>query len=181
MRIRLMLAGAIASASLALPAPASAFPEGALLGHTGGFGEESCAACHFGGAQGEDIALRVDGPDVYAPGERYRFFVRVMDREASVAGFQLALRFEDGSNAGRLEMLEGEGQTGTLDDVVYASHTSPLALEDGEAAWELYWTAPDTLSGPVRLHAAAVSGADDQSPIGDNVHALTLEIAAESP
>lgn len=176
MAVRLMLAGAIASASLAFLPPALAFPEGALLGHTGGFGEESCASCHFGGPQGEDIALRVDGPDVYAPGERYRFFIRVMDAGAAVAGFQLAFRFEDGSNAGLLEMGDGEGQTGTLDDVIYASHTAPQRMDEGAAVWEFHWTAPDASSGPVMLNAAAVSGADDQSPIGDNVHELALEI-----
>lgn len=176
---RLWLAGAIASASLALPAPASAFPEGALLGHTGGFGEESCASCHFGGAQGDDIALRVDGPDVYAPGERYRFFIRVMDAGAAVAGFQLAFRFEDGSNAGLLEMADSEGQTGELEGITYASHTAPQRMDEGEAVWEFHWTAPDALSEPVMLNAAAVSGADDQSPIGDNVHELALEIAPE--
>ncbi len=100
-----------------------------------------------------------------------------MDPEAAVAGFQLVLRFEDGSNAGLLEMAEGEGQTGMLGDVVYASHTAPKRMEEGEAIWELLWTAPDTLSGSVMLHAAAVSGADDQSPIGDNVHELALEIS----
>lgn len=176
MAVRLMLAGAIASASLAFLPPALAFPEGALLGHTGGFGEESCASCHFGGPQGEDIALRVDGPDVYAPGERYRFFIRVMDAGAAVAGFQLAFRFEDGSNAGRLEMADSEGQTGELEGITYASHAAPMRMDAGEAVWEFHWTAPDSVSGPVMLHAAAVSGTDDQSPIGDNVHELALEI-----
>lgn len=176
MTIRLMLAGVIASASLALPSPANAFPKGALLGHTGGFGEESCASCHFGGAQGDDIALRVDAPDVYAPGERYRFFIRVIDSNAAVAGFQLAFRFEDGSNAGQLDAGDAS-QTGTLDDVIYASHSAPQRMDEGEAVWEFHWTAPDALSGPVILHAAAVSGADDQSPIGDNVHEMERQIA----
>jgi hypothetical protein len=175
---KLWLAG-LASASLAALPSAQAFPEGALLGHTGGFGEESCASCHFGGAQGDDITLRVDGPNIYEPGERYRFFVRVMDASAAVAGFQLSARFEDGRNAGMLEAQAEGSQTGALDEVTYASHTTPLRLEDGEAVWEIDWIAPDSLGGPVVIHAASVSGADDQSPIGDNV--LTLEMQISPP
>ncbi|MGY6661574.1 MAG: choice-of-anchor V domain-containing protein [Glycocaulis sp.] len=174
MAVRLMLAGAIASASLAVPSPALAFPEGGLLGHTGGFGEDSCASCHFGGSQSDDIALRVEGVDAYAAGERYRFFVRVMDSGAAVAGFQLSARFEDGSNAGLLGIAEGEGQTGELEGITYASHTAPQPVEGGEAVWELEWVAPEDAAQPVIIHAASVSGADDQSPIGDNV--LTLEL-----
>ncbi|WP_429912676.1 choice-of-anchor V domain-containing protein [Glycocaulis sp.] len=176
MKRRLWLAGALASASLAFLPSAIAFPEGALLGHTGGFGEGSCASCHFGGSQGDDIALRVEGVDVYAPGERYRFFVRVMDADAAVAGFQLSARFEDGASAGQLGAGSGS-QTGTLDEVIYASHSAPQPVEDGEAVWELEWVAPEDAAQPVILHAASVSGADDQSPIGDNV--LTLELRME--
>lgn len=174
---RLWLAGAIASASLALPSPASAFPEGALLGHTGGFGEESCAACHFGGAQGEESGVRLEGLDAYAPGERYRFFMRVIDPDADVAGFQLSARFEDGRNAGTLSVITQAGQTGELDNIIYASHSAPQPLEGGEAVWQLEWVAPDGAAQPVIIHAASVSGADDQSPIGDNV--LTLELRIE--
>lgn len=174
---RIGLAGAAAFASVAAtPAPASAFPEGALPGHTGGFGEESCSSCHFGGAQGERIGMRVEGLNVFEPGARYRFFIRVMDPDAAVAGFQLALRFEGGRNAGAISPAGEDSQTSSLDDVIYVSHTAPLRLEDGEAAWALEWTAPDSAHGPVWLHAAVVSGADDQSPIGDNVQTLELTL-----
>lgn len=170
------LAGAAVFSSLAIPAPAAAFPEGALLGHTGGFGEDSCASCHFGGAQGEQIALRVEGLGVYEPGARYRFFIRVVDPDAAVAGFQLSARFENGSNAGTLTAIAQASQTGSLEDVIYASHSAPQPLEDGEAVWELEWAVPDGPSRPVIFNAASVSGADDQSPIGDNVQSLELRV-----
>ncbi|KPP80872.1 MAG: putative monocytochrome c [Oceanicaulis sp. HLUCCA04] len=177
MRRKASLAGAAAFASLVFSAPATAYPEGALLGHTGGFGEDSCASCHFAGPQGDDIALRIDGPDVYDPGARYRFFVRAMDPDAAVAGFQLSARFEDGSNAGTLSAKADGTQTGTLDDVTYASHSAPQHLEGGEAVWELEWVAPEDSSGAVIIHAATVSGADDQSPVGDNVQTQELRIS----
>ena len=171
------LAGAAALAtSLSFSASANAYPEGALLGHTGGFGEDSCAACHFAGPQGDDIALQVEGPGIYEPGERYRFFVRVMDPDAMVAGFQLSARFVDGRNAGTLGADADGRQTGTLEDVIYASHSAPQRIEGGEAVWELEWVAPDE-AGPVIIHAATVSGVDDQSPVGDNVQTQEMRIS----
>jgi hypothetical protein len=174
--IRSGLAAALVAAAAS---PAFAFPEGALLGHTGGFGEEHCAACHFGGARHDDLDLAVEGLDLHAPGERHEFFVRVADPRGEVAGFQLALRFEDGSDAGMLEAVDDGAQTGELDGVTYASHDRPQALEDGKAVWRLAWTAPDAGSGPVTLSAAGVSGPDDQSPIGDSTHLLELQLSPE--
>lgn len=172
---------AAAFAAAALPATALAEPDGALLGHTGGFGEESCAACHFAGAQADDLdAGFEDAADLYEPGGRYEFFVSLADSSADVAGFQLSARFEDGSQAGTLEALDSSAAVGNEDGVQYATHTEPReADEDGRYRFKVRWTAPEEAAGPVTLNAAAVTAVEDMSPVGDNTHEIEAEIAPE--
>jgi len=51
----------------------SAYRDGPPEGHTGGFGEPSCQACHFGGELNEAAGtLEIRGlPAVFTPGQTY--------------------------------------------------------------------------------------------------------------
>ena len=183
MRLLLAAAGALTLAA-ALTAAGStrvhgrAFPYGAPPGTTGGFGEPTCAQCHFGAELNDPAgSLTIEGlPERYTPGQAYRLIVRLRRPQMAAAGFQLSIRTAAGAQAGTLAAADSAGaiHVQTSHGVEYAGHTEPgsrLATM-GEAEWPLLWTAPATPSGPVTRSAAANAGDDDRSPLGDYVYAL---------
>jgi hypothetical protein len=174
--LALSLALAAGAALSALAPAASAYRTGPPAAHTGGFGEGTCAVCHWQ-EQPVGRSLRVDVPARYERGAAYEVVVTLDDPALAVAGFQLSARFADGPAAGR--------QAGTLEpvdstvlvvtssaDVEYAGHTLPGTAPDstGLARWIVRWTAPEE-GGEVVFHAAANAANDDASELGDRVHA----------
>ena len=176
-----MIAGALVSAGASAspsggdgrPAPGVMHAEGPPLGHTGGFGEPTCRICHAeydlnlpGGS------VRLEGwPETYGPGERYTLTV-VLEAEAkSRAGFQLAIRADDGAQAGRLEAIDDRVAVHDSAAVFYAQQTVRSSdVEDGRtASWTIVWTAPDG-DATVRADVAANSANGDNSPFGDLIY-----------
>ena len=190
----------LAGFALAVPRPAGGNSEGPPPGHTGGFGEPTCRACHFDAPEEPEAGgLVLEGvPAVYRPGAEYAITVTLRDPLLERAGFQLAVRFAEreaepggaavgeagpgtsaaaGRQAGRLlasgprvEVVEhGEPP------VLYASQTLAGAAPEraGESSWTLRWIAPPEPAGPVLFHAAANAANDDDSELGDAVHAAT--------
>lgn len=165
----LLAAGATLGAALPL------YREGPPPAHTGGFGEPTCAECHFGADLNDDAgSLTLDAPATFQPGETYRLEVRLAHPELAAAGFQLAVRFPAGkaagTRAGRLAPVDGRTMV-TVDSatgVGYGHHTPEGARlpESGPARWVLEWTAPDTAADVV-VHAAANAANDDASEFGD--------------
>ncbi len=184
---RLSKRAALLGAALwAWPSPgATTAREGTLsnppLGHTGGFGEPTCQACHADAALNEPTAaLTAEGlPDSYARGAAYQLTLSITGSGQGRNGFQAAARFADGPQrglqAGTLSPIDRRTQvaTDTLTGVQYASHSDlgaePVSLERG--TWVIEWTAPDS-DGPVVLHVAANSANGDNSPLGDLIHTL---------
>ena len=175
--------GVLVLAAVALaapPRPAAGRAEGPEPGFSGGFGEPTCTACHFDApAEPEAGGLLLEGvPERYAPGEAYTLRLTLRDPGLERAGFQLAVRFADGEEAGRQAGgVAGEGRGAEIVEhgeppVLYARQTSegsrPLASH--ETTWTLRWTAPAAGGGPVIFHAAANAGNDDDSELGDVVH-----------
>lgn len=154
------------------------YPVGAPPGHTGGFGEPTCQACHFGAELNEPGgSLEIAGlPERYTPGETYRLIVRLRRAEMRAAGFQLSARTASGAQAGALAATDGTAavQLHAPSGVQYAGHTErgsrPAA--PGAAEWIVCWTAPATPAGPVTFSAAANAGDGDTSPLGDYVYAV---------
>jgi len=185
----LRLAAVLALAGTAAAFPAHRTTEAPPPGFSGGFGEQSCTACHVGNptnAFGGRVLL-TDLPDRYEPGAEYVVSVVLEAEETSVAGFQLTARFADGANrgrtAGRLDPVDA--RTGVTDSagVSYAhqSRVGSLATPDGSGAiWSLAWTAPAS-GGPVSLHVAANSGNADDSPLGDLVYTHEAVVEAKAP
>lgn len=174
-----ILVGATASGERA-PAPVHA--EAPPPGHTGGFGESDCTACHLeAGPNLPGGSLEVVGiPPAYRPGERYDLEV-VLRAEGTVrAGFQLSARHTDGSRAGRLRPRDERVQVLAPDSLPteYAAQTRAGSEADSpdEARWTLAWTAPEG-GGPVRFHGAANSANGDESPLGDLVYTIVRESA----
>jgi len=185
MRFLLPAAGALALAGTLAAAGSTrvhgrAFPYGAPPGTTGGFGEPTCAQCHFGAERNNPAgSLTIEGlPERYTPGQAYRLIVRLRRPQMAAAGFQLSVRTAAGAQAGTLAVADSGAavQVQTALGIQYAGHTEPgsrLATA-GEAEWPVLWTAPATPGGPLTLSAAAnaADDDDDRSPLGDYVYAL---------
>jgi hypothetical protein len=149
------------------------------LAHTGGFGEPTCAACHFGGPETPSGEVSLGGvPERYRPGVSYTLEVSLVDPAARVGGFQLAARITDGAKAGaqagtlcatdRRVVVATDSATG----VAYASHSAAAPADS--LRWRLTWRAPRREVGSVIFHIAANAANDDDSALGDAILAASV-------
>lgn len=162
----------------------SAHIEGPPPGHTGGFGEPTCATCHFGAPLNEPgSTLEVIGLEAgFRPGQRHPVTIRFESFDMLSAGFQGSFRFEDGDRRGA-----GAGGIRPLDDRVtvvrgedgdteYVQHTrAGSGPTDSVAEWTFEWRAPEA-EAPIVLHLAANSGSGDDSPLDDLVYTLSVTL-----
>ena len=157
------------------------YEDGAPPGHTGGFGEPDCRACHADSDPNPaDGTLKVGGfPDRVVADAHYELDIVLKHAELRSSGFQLALRSPDGKPAGRLVSLSGRTRLVEETGQAYLQHTKDgLQPEsDGTARWVFRWIATGVV-GPVYLHVAANAANDDVSALGDYI--FTLERIAES-
>lgn len=166
------------SAGLAVAARGARRPDRPPLAHTGGFGEPTCRACHSGDLpDAADEALRIEGlPDRYVPGRSYPIAVLLRRAELVTAGFEAAIRFDSGRQAGQLVASDSQRvmvERDSVRGVVYAHHTRRgTAVEAGTARWTFTWVAPAD-GGRASLHVAAVASNDDNSNLGDVVYTAT--------
>jgi hypothetical protein len=169
-------------AAAARPAP---MREGPPTAHTGGFGEPTCHACHFQAPvnSGPGSLTLAGAPEAWEPGTAYPVTLRLDHEGMAIAGFQLAVRFEDGGQAGALETADPERvRVVTFEGVRYALQTWDGAdlHENGTAQWTLLWTAPHS-GGAVTFHFVANAADDDDSPLGDIVYAAELIVPPSDP
>jgi hypothetical protein len=155
---------------------------------TGGFGEDSCHACHFGAAENDGHGrIQLSGfPERYTPGETYELELTVARAEMAAAGFQLAVRHaDDMTQAGTVEVPpEEQRRVGVLSErgVLFAQQLLDGAeLADSHTiSWTVLWTAPGS-GERVIAHAAAVAADGDDSQLGDHVYTLRAVADAEEP
>ena len=158
-----------------------AYEDGAPPGHTGGFGEPDCSACHSGFETNAPAGeLSVDGlPAEYAPGETYRLSILLQHPELASGGLQAAMRTPDGEPAG--ELVPASSRTAVVNEAgqSYLQHTreGTRTASDGRIRWEFDWQAPQR-GEPVQLNVAANAANDDFSPLGDYIYTLEQEAAA---
>jgi hypothetical protein len=164
---------------------ASPYLEGAPAGFSGGFGEDSCRACHFDGELNEAPGrLSLTGvPAFYTPGQVYPLTVSLIRPGAARAGFQMTARFEDGTQGGGLEPPTGaEDAVAITPDadgrVLYAHQLAAggMLAAPGAARWTVSWTAPPeggTDPRAVLFHVAANAADGDGSTSGDYVYTTT--------
>jgi hypothetical protein len=171
-------------AALILAATAWSAPmrEGPPTAHTGGFGEPTCHACHFQAPvnSGPGSLTLYGAPETWEPGTVYPLTLHLEHDGMAIAGFQLAVRFEDGAQAGELEAGDPERvRVVAFEGVRYAHQTWDGAgpHEPGAARWTLLWTAPES-GGAVSFHFVANAADDDDSPLGDIVYAAELILPA---
>ncbi len=159
------------------------FRDGPPARVTGGFGEDSCFACHWDGTENDEVGtLTIAGfPEHFQASVTYDLEITLTHPELEVAGFQLAIRrAEDGVQAGHLEVAEGEEERVRIltdREIDFAHHLVPGIEPTGEQAtrWRLRWVAPEAPEGNVLLHASVVAGDGDHSQMGDAVYTIELE------
>lgn len=176
MGLAVALAGGLA---LTLGSTAGAYRTGPPAAHTGGFGEPTCATCHYSDAGPGELVI--SGPDAYTPGEAHELRVTLRDPDMRAGGFQLSARFAAGdgrgTQAGAFQLDDGLAVV-TAGGVEYVGHDDDgvrYASGHEPAEWRIRWTAPAE-GGAVRFHAAANAANDDDSEFGDRVHTASLEI-----
>lgn len=172
---------AVGAAQLTPAGPS--YRDGAPPAFSGGFGEETCAACHFDNAlNAAPGVLRVSGvPDRYVAGKKYPLAVTLARPEMRLAGFQLTTRQENtGMQAGALEPAEESRVTVVTDrgiDYAFQLHDGSTLVTPDTARWEVIWTAPES-DWTVVLNVAANAANGDDSADGDFVY--TAEVVIES-
>lgn len=176
---------AIPAATVATGTASSAFRDAPPPAFTGGFGEASCAQCHFDVAVPDPAgAVTVTGlPERYTAGERYLLTLRLQRPGMERAGFEVSARFASGagagSQAGALHPSDARTALTAHGGVDYLHHaaagTEPM--EDGSTSWEVEWTAPPNGDTPVIFHLAANAADGDDSQLGDHVYLDSVTIS----
>lgn len=179
------LAAGVAVSTIGSTAPAS-HATGPPPGHTGGFGEPTCQACHEGeplNAYGGSVTI-LGLPEAYEPGLSYLLTVVLRADETAVAGFQLSARFAGGPDAGiTAGRLSSTSPRVTITEDAaarrYAHHTvdGSVAPDSDGSSWTVEWVAP-AAGGAVVFHVAANSGNGDNSPLMDLVYQAEFSVPA---
>ena len=158
-------------------------PDRPPLGHTGGFGEPTCTACHSGAPVNQPGgSLKLTGvPWVYEPNGVYRITVRLARADIANGGFELSARIaggaRPGSQAGSFRALDervdvADSVRAGVGAISYARHTRAgiqRAATD-TLQWTLEWKAPGGPAGSIIFNAAGNAGNDDNSPLGDYIY-----------
>jgi len=173
----------LAGASLAA---VPVFKTGPPPGHTGGFGEPTCRACHSDAGLNEpggELAI-TGAPTGYEAGRTYQLEIVLRRAGMLRAGFQLAARFADGAAAsapaGALAPVDGRTVViwDTVSHVSYIEHNLSGTVLSGDAGrWMVRWTAPADARGVVIFNAAGNAANDDDSPLGDFIYTTALRVA----
>ncbi len=159
-------------------------PENPPPAYTGGFGEPTCAECHFDSdVNAGGGTLSVHGlPDRILAGSTHSIEIRLAHPDMAVGGFMLSVRTADGAQAGTLHAGNGRTTITMADDVAYAHHTrTGTAAADAAATWTVQWTADGLSAGDsVHFHVVANAGNDDESPFGDFIYATSRQVPVAS-
>jgi hypothetical protein len=167
--------------STTAPRAAAPYADGAPPGFSGGFKEQSCHACHFEAEPntkpGEVTLTGV--PERFVAEQKYPLTVTLSRPGMIIGGFQLAARFEDGTQSGTLE--RGPGEDGRLaievqSNVHYANQKRKGAepTTPGTAKWTVVWTAPAGRM-PVTFNVAANAADKDESARGDYIYTAAVQ------
>jgi hypothetical protein len=184
-----LLAGGDANA-IELPASAATprYADGAPPGFSGGFGEQSCHACHFHGELNSGPGrLALDGvPERFAAGQQYPLTITLSRTGMTLAGFQLTARRKDGgAQAGTLAPSAADAARVKVDvqgGIQYVNQQRDGAelAASSTARWSVVWTAPDG-GGPVQFHVSANAADKDESVNGDYVHTVVVDAQPAQP
>ena len=155
------------------------YPDHIAGAYTGGFGEQSCHSCHFDYDLNQpEGKLSVSGLDEpFKSGQKYTIQLTVKREDLKRAGFQMTVRFEDGTQAGKFEMAENLTTTPNIEgDVSYLQHgVGQVDAENGKKVWHINWVAPDRVE-PVIFNIAANAANGDASEFGDWIYLKEIQL-----
>lgn len=180
----------IAPAALLLPVlVGAAYLDGPPPGRTGGFGEPTCAECHFDAATRDRSAtVRLRGvPERWRPGAEYSLEVVLAKPGLGAGGFQLAARYARGAarggQAGALAAVDQRVAVVDSAGVLYAHHTSGGTSPAGSDTirWTVTWSAPGEPGPEVVFHLAANAADGDDSALGDSIVTVEKRSAGTCP
>lgn len=164
--------------------PSHQYADGAPPVFSGGFGEQSCHACHFH----EDVNTEPGGvtiagvPERFVAGEQYPITITLSRPGMKLGGFQLTARFKQGAaQAGTLAPAPGQEERLRIQNdggVEYATQRQKgTAIETSDTAqWSLIWTAPPKPAAVVFNVAANAADADGTAE-HDFVYTAAVETA----
>ena len=151
--------------------------------YTGAQGEGTCVTCHTGSLDdGLGLALILNAPAAYTPGQTYGIAVAVAKSGKSRWGFELTcLKNSDNTAAGTFANPTPYTGTQSQGGRNYVSHTTLNPGYDGTFAdsldgggWVFSWTAPAQGSGAVTFSAVSVAADNNQSAnSGDDCYTST--------
>ena|SRR5437588_833152 len=181
MRILILLAAFFISLPLAL----GAYKEGPFPNVTGGFGDQTCHACHLDNpvnAPGGSLAV-AGVPATYIAGRAYAMTVTLSRDGMERSGFEIAARFASGklrgTQAGSWRLLDNRVQMipSQVDPALrFVQHnlagSKPPAV--GRNSWIVEWTAPSPPAGIVQFNVAGNATNNDDSPLGDFIYTKTV-------
>ncbi|MEX2632912.1 MAG: choice-of-anchor V domain-containing protein [Balneolales bacterium] len=156
-----------------------AYPDDPLPGHSGGFGEPNCQACHFDMPLNDPAGtVEIKGiPEKYESGKAYQLEIHIEHPEMNRAGFQFTARFPDGEDkpglqAGDIEADSSDSMVTMHEDILYVHHTESGTIINSPHTklWEITWSAPEIPSGPVVFNVAANAANGDDSEFGDFIY-----------
>jgi hypothetical protein len=148
---------------------------------TGAPGEDTCIACHTGGAdnEGPGVIFVTGIPKNYRPGQQFQITVTTEQEDAVTFGFQMTAIDSEGKQAGEFivpteESAETQIRPGTVGGKPrsYVSHNinGTIPTEFGTKSWSFTWTAPSTRIGKVGFYAAGNAANSDGSSSGDYIY-----------
>lgn len=164
---------------------AAPYPDGAPPGFSGGFGEQSCHACHFDveAINAKPGQLTIAGvPERYVPGQQYPLTISLTKPGMALGGFQLAARVEDGgAQAGAFDVPPAEKERLAVQarngiQYVNQRHKGTGPAEPGTSRWTVLWTAPPA-PATVVFHAAGNAADNDESVRGDYIYSAVIRSA----
>lgn len=167
------LIGAATLLAILTAAPAPASPDGAEWATADD--PEGCLACHLGAPVAtESEGLAIEGlPKKPAATQSYALTITLTDPELQNAGFLLRVAATGGA-PGTLE--SGDGRTETNGALARSTFDGATPAEPGRAEWQIQWTAPASIEGPLRFDLLGNAGNWDLSPLGDRLHRRSFSI-----
>ena len=126
------------------------------------------------GTENFSQALTIEGlPQQPKAGQSYELTIVLSDPSLKNAGFLLSI-VSDGARSG--EFSTNDDLTETNGAQARSTWTGSAPPEAGEARWQLVWTAPAVLEGPLRFDLWGNAGNYDLSPLGDRLHHRTWQL-----
>ena len=181
--------------STTLSAPLNATENGLPVARTGGFGEQTCAACHRPEPlnTGNQASVSIDvGP--YVPGAKQRVIVKVSSAAGNRWGFQLTARLANNTpvSAGTFEAINQFTAVRCTDGrfapcpgggVTYVTHTSVGSAPGGQPGFKQFafdWTPPAADVGAITFAAAGLAADGDRGTNSD-ITAVTTTTSLYAP